>query len=769
MVKKEAIKKALREIMVGDEAKQRRARAKKLKEMAQKAVEDGGSSYSDLSVLINELRVYNSDNKISNQQPSSISRGWSSMGFARILFVLEIVRVHEPFKNVSSDKEPFVLPFLPDEIQLTRLQILEELQVDGETKYKKRMDNIEVSELESYGVIVNSFYELEPEYADFFREELGRSAWNIGPFSLRNRSREDKGQKGKQASIDEHGCMKWLNSKKPNSAIYICFGSTISFIAQQLPQIAMALEAAEQEFIRVVKNGKSEEWLPTGFEQRIGEKGLLIRRWAPQVLILEHEAIGAFVTHCGWNSTLEAISAEKALRDIMVGKEVEDRRARAKKLKETAQKAVEEGGSSYSELTALINEVHVVFFPLMAHGHMIPTLDIARLFAARDGIKATIITTPLNAITFNKSIGRNSTARASIINIEEFRFPAEEVGLPQGFENLEQVLGVGLTPKFFKAAQMLQEQLEQYLEKVRPSCLVADMFFPWATESAAIFNIPRLVFQGTSSFSLCAQEIIRLNEPFKNVSTDEEPFVLPSLPHEIQFTRLQISEDLRKNEETEYKKRMAKGKQSEIESYGVIVNSFYELEPDYADFYREQLGRRAWNIGPVSLNNRCTEEKTQRGKQASINEHECLQWLASKKPNSVIYICFGSNASFITPQLHEIAMALEESGKEFVWVIRVSDNEKSEEKLPTGFEQRMEEKGLIIRGWAPQMIILEHEAIGAFVTHCGWNSTLEGISAGVPMVTWPLFAEQFYNEKLVTQILKMGISVGAQKWSRTLQ
>ena len=78
----------------------------------------------------------------------------------------------------------------------------------------------------------------------------------------------------------------------------------------------------------------------------------------------------------------------------------------------------------------------------------------------------------------------------------------------------------------------------------------------------------------------------------------------------------------------------------------------------------------------------------------------------------------------------------------------------------------MEGTGLIIRGWAPQVLILDHEAIGAFVTHCGWNSTLEGITAGKPMVTWPIFAEQFYNEKLVTDVLKTGVGVGVKEWLR---
>ena len=92
-------------------------------------------------------------------------------------------------------------------------------------------------------------------------------------------------------------------------------------------------------------------------------------------------------------------------------------------------------------------------------------------------------------------------------------------------------------------------------------------------------------------------------------------------------------------------------------------------------------------------------------------------------------------------------------------------NEKEEEDwLPKGFEKRKEGKGLILRDWAPQVLILDHEAVGGFVTHCVWNSTLEGVTARVPMVTWPLSAEQFYNEKLVTQVLKIGVDVGVRQW-----
>uniref|UniRef100_A0A803LGZ3 Uncharacterized protein n=1 Tax=Chenopodium quinoa TaxID=63459 RepID=A0A803LGZ3_CHEQI len=153
-------------------------------------------------------------------------------------------------------------------------------------------------------------------------------------------------------------------------------------------------------------------------------------------------------------------------------------------------------------------ELHVVFFPFMGQGHMIPTLDIARLFSAHDNVKATIITTPLNKATFTKANEESEKIGDPVINIEVFKFPTKEVGLPDGYESPDLSLGVGMIQKFFKGTEMLSEQLEEYLEKVRPNCLVADMFFPWATDSAAKFDIPRLVFHGISYFALCAQEII---------------------------------------------------------------------------------------------------------------------------------------------------------------------------------------------------------------------------------------------------------------------
>ncbi|XP_020236624.1 scopoletin glucosyltransferase [Cajanus cajan] len=404
------------------------------------------------------------------------------------------------------------------------------------------------------------------------------------------------------------------------------------------------------------------------------------------------------------------------------------------------------GSSEYHPL-------HIFFFPMMAPGHMIPTIDMAKLFAEK-GVKATVITTPLNAAFISNVIGK-----ANGIHIQTIEFPCAQAGLPHGCENADSIPSPDMLQPFLLGTRLLQEPFEQLLLNQRPHCVVADMFFPWTTDSAAKFGIPRLVFHGTSFFSLC---VLACLGHYDDVSSDSDSFVIPNFPGEIRITRMQAGSLLKSNDITVVSKLVEEARESDLRSYGVVVNSFYELEKVYADHYRKVLGRKAWHVGPLSLCNRNSQEKANRGKEASIDERECLKWLDTKKPDSVVYVCFGSMAKLCDSQLRAIATGLEASGQDFIWVVKKNKQHDGEEWVPDGFEKRMEGKGLIIRGWAPQLLILEHEAIGACVTHCGWNSTLEAVTAGVPMVTWPIAAEQFFNEKLVIEVLQIGVPVGSK-------
>ncbi|KAK2665014.1 hypothetical protein Ddye_003588 [Dipteronia dyeriana] len=245
-----------------------------------------------------------------------------------------------------------------------------------------------------------------------------------------------------------------------------------------------------------------------------------------------------------------------------------------------------------------------------------------------------------------------------------------------------------------------------------------------------------------------AFDCIRSYEPHRKVTSDLEPFTIPGLPDHVKLKRLQLPNFIRDADKNEIAKLLDQSHKAELTSYGVIINSFHELEPAYTEHFRKVMGRKAWHIGPISLSNRYKEDNDQGANNtASVDGQECLRWLDAKKPKSVLYVGFGSVFRFSAAQLLEIARGLEASGQHFMWV--QINNEDKGEWMPEGFEERMQRKAVV-----------------GFLTHCEWNSILESIAAGVPMATWPLYGEQFFNEKLVTDVLRIGVGVGAQEWSR---
>ncbi|XP_059664410.1 solanidine UDP-glucose glucosyltransferase 1-like [Cornus florida] len=400
--------------------------------------------------------------------------------------------------------------------------------------------------------------------------------------------------------------------------------------------------------------------------------------------------------------------------------------------------------------------LRVSFLPYFTPSHTIPLVDIARLFATR-GVDVSIITTPANALLFQSSVDRDNATSGNKITVHTLKFPSAEVDLPEGIENFHAAAEPWMTSKLYRGIAMLQKPTEALIRGISAHCIVSDMFFPWTVELANELHIPRLFFNPSNFFFHCVSHSMKLYAPHDKVQSDSESFVIPGLPHNIEISRSQLPDHVKSN--TRYGELINTIMESEIKSYGTIVNSFYELEHPYVEHLRNVIGRKCWSLGPVShFSNRLLS------KSSSTTSSWVMSWLnaTTRKPNSVLYICFGSMVRFSDSQLSEIGSALEASGHPFIWVVRKREDEEEEHKW---LSQGCFENGIIVREWAPQIQILEHPAVGGFVTHCGWNSVLEGVAAGVPFVSWPLFAEQFYNEKLITQVLKIGVGVGSEVWN----
>ncbi|KAJ1387581.1 UDP-glucuronosyl/UDP-glucosyltransferase [Sesbania bispinosa] len=395
---------------------------------------------------------------------------------------------------------------------------------------------------------------------------------------------------------------------------------------------------------------------------------------------------------------------------------------------------------------------------------MIPMVDTARLFA-KHGVNVTIITTKANALTFQKAIDSDFNSGYPI-RTKVLQFPAAKVGLPDGVENIKDGTSLEMLVKISHGILMLKDQIELLFQDLQPDCIVTDMTYPWTVDFAAKLAIPRLYFYSSSYFSNCCSHFIRKYRPHENLVSDTQKFTIPGFPQSIEMTPLQLAEWIRtKNPATDIFQAMF---ESESKSYGTLYNSFHELESDYEELTKTTMRIKSWCIGPVSAwANKDDEKKANRGHMEDLaKEPEWLIWLNSKQNESVLYVSFGSLTRLPHAQIIELAHGLENSGHNFIWVIRKKDDgDEDEENFLQDFEQRMKEsnKGYIIWNWAPQLLILDHPAIGGIVTHCGWNSILESLNVGLPMITWPMFAEQFYNERLLVDVLKIGVPVGVKE------
>lgn len=204
---------------------------------------------------------------------------------------------------------------------------------------------------------------------------------------------------------------------------------------------------------------------------------------------------------------------------------------------------------------AKANNLKVVFLPFLSTSHIMPMIDMARLFAMH-GVDITIITTKYNAEIFQKSIDRDFN-RGLSIKTHVVKFPAKEVGLPVGMETMNAHSPFDMAPKIYQGYLMLQPQIENYLsgKLFDVDCIISDMFSAWTVDFAAKLGIPRIVFCPASIFSRCVELLLEQHPNHTEVESDYEKFEIVGLPDKLEMTRLQLP-DFLKNPNIDFGKIM---------------------------------------------------------------------------------------------------------------------------------------------------------------------------------------------------------------------
>ncbi|KAK7293265.1 hypothetical protein RJT34_16128 [Clitoria ternatea] len=322
---------------------------------------------------------------------------------------------------------------------------------------------------------------------------------------------------------------------------------------------------------------------------------------------------------------------------------------------------------------------------------------------------------------------------------------------------------VQITPLLFgitvtRSLPYIRDALHSLRSSSRLVAMVADLFSSDALICAKELNMLSFIYLPTSATTLS----LYLNLPKLDLAISPEIKDLPEpieIPGCVQLHREDLPKPIQDRTSPLYAFFLQRCRKF-YEADGILVTSFEDIEAGPIRALTDEASGypNVYPMGPI----------IQSG-SGTLNSHECLRWLDNQVPNSVLYVSFGSGAKLSQDQLNELALGLELSGKKFLWVVRAPSESPNPahvnyessgdplQFLPNGFIERTKEQGLVVPSWAPQVQVLSHNATGGFLTHCGWNSALESIVNGVPLIAWPLFAEQGVNAVLLTDGLNVAL------------
>ncbi|XP_073301783.1 UDP-glucosyl transferase 73B2-like [Primulina huaijiensis] len=441
----------------------------------------------------------------------------------------------------------------------------------------------------------------------------------------------------------------------------------------------------------------------------------------------------------------------------------------------------------------------ILVLPFFGQGHLNPSVELCKRLASCSESKVILIIPSLLSSSVPKTLHKNNRSIEVLqIDVSHSQPPplhppgSDGARFANGRDDPDPEHGNRMMGQGIEG--FLAERYKRVTGQTRPSCVVMDLMMSWSKEIFLRENIPIVSF-----FSCGAASTAMEYAAWKAQAHDMRPGqtrVLTGLPDSVV---LEYSDTKRRSLGGPPPGELKHGEhgpdfgirdpgqaprwlEDGVDSAALLLNTCHELEGTFLNYISNQVNKPVFGVGPLlpdtywkSIGTVFHDRDSRSNRKSNYTEDEVTQWLDSKPSKSVIYIAFGSEVGPDIEEYGQLADALGDSKWSFIWVIQPGSgkpklppsvfgekhdsNEKDEGFYPEGLDEKVGNRGIVIKGWAPQLLILSHPSTGGFLSHCGWNSTVEAIGRGVPILAWPIRGDQYYNAKLVVAYLKTGIMV----------